>query len=347
MANALASQYPDLRILYADDSAMLFDTASPPDRVATLAFAKNVFRVISSIDRGGLDASVMRLSREVGGVPFPRPTERGNGFRLMFHIDGSLASAAPRGKTALEHAIAVRTNQYVERRGSCQEYWVIGRTELPELLLAARLPRPRRVPGKRGALSHELSAILVAAAGPTPRDIFLDPFGGSGSLVLARLELPVRKVWYSDTDLATYRPGFDRKLVGNDRVRLLDEDALDLPSIADGSIDVIVTDPPWGEYEELSLPYGEFAEGVATSFSRVLHPARGRYALLVNRGNAPVLSQALDAAGLAPDDAHEILVNGHPATAFVRKGPQGATVMPARTGKPVHGGSRTSARTAR
>jgi hypothetical protein len=52
------------------------------------------------------------------------------------------------------------------------------------------------------------------------------------------------KVWYPDTRLAEHSHTFDARLVRDDRVRLLDEDALRLPSISDGSVDVIVDDPP-------------------------------------------------------------------------------------------------------
>src|ERR1039457_6008916 len=291
----LTGELSGMRVEYSDDSAMIFEAADPPQRIAVLPYVKNAFLIVVSVGRGGLDASIVQLGR-------------------------------------------------------CQEYWVVGRTGLDKLLLCMRLPRPRREEKARGAISRELSAVMVAASGPDPRDVFLDPFGGSGSFAVARLEHPVRKVWYSDIRLAEHRPAFDARLVRDDRVRLLDEDALRLPSISDGSVDVIVTDPPWGEHEALNRPYREFAAGIAASFARVLRPGRGRYVILINRDNAAVLRQALSASGIAPDDAHEVLVNGHPATVLVR-GRAYDRADPVKTGqaalKPGHASRRTSARTAR
>lgn len=107
------------------------------------------------------------------------------------------------------------------------------------------------------------------------------------------------------------------QLTDGKRVRLLTEDGLTLPSVADGSVDVIVTDPPWGEHEEIERPFDHFARAVGTSFARVLHPRRGRYVLLINRRNAAIMRDGLAGAGLPPDDEHEVLVNGHPATVLI------------------------------
>ena len=346
----LTGELSGMRVEYSDDSAMIFEAADPPQRIAVLPYVKNAFLIVVSVGRGGLDASIVQLGRRLQNAMFPRSPDRGNGFRLMFHVDGALVPVNPKDKAALERAVAARTGRHVEPRGSCQEYWVVGRTGLDKLLLCIRLPRPRREEKARGAISRELSAVMVAASGPDPRDVFLDPFGGSGSFAVARLEHPVRKVWYSDIRLAEHRPAFDARLVRDDRVRLLDEDALRLPSISDGSVDVIVTDPPWGEHEALNRPYREFAAGIAASFARVLRPGRGRYVILINRDNAAVLLQALSASGIAPDDAHEVLVNGHPATVLVR-GRAYDRADPVKTGqaalKPGHASRRTSARTAR
>ncbi|MDQ2706608.1 MAG: hypothetical protein M3Z25_02765 [Actinomycetota bacterium] len=206
----------------------------------------------------------------------------------------------------------------------CQEYWIVGRQGMKDLLLCARLSKAQKPANAKGALSHELSAILVAASRPTPQDVFLDPFAGSGSLVTARLELPVRQVWCSDLNLGRHRRNYARHLTDNKRVRLLAEDALALPSIIDGSVDVIVTDPPWGVHEDLGQPYEEFARAIGISFARILHPRHGRYVLVVNRRNAATtMSDGLAAAGLRPGDEHDVLVNGHRATVLMGQRPAG------------------------
>ena len=53
------------------------------------------------------------------------------------------------------------------------------------------------------------------------------------------------------------------------------------------------------------------------SFSRVLRRPAGRFVILTSRQTAPVVEKEFAAGGFSVNFAHEILVNGHPATVLV------------------------------
>ncbi len=325
--DALAARLDRLRVAYADDSAMILESTTAPAAVAAVPFLKNAFVVVAATERRDLAKSVARLSQGLRRDQFPSLPERSDRFRLMAHLDGGLVPIEPRARAGLERVVTRHTGARVEPRGMGQEYWVIGRQDLPELLFGARLPKRPRKPTAKGAIAYELAAMLVAASQPTPDDRFLDPFGGSGALVAARAELPSRSLAYSDIELEQHRRTLTAQLPARARVRLLAEDALRLPSFPDGTVDVIVTDPPWGEHEDLDGPFGEFARATGESFARTLHPVNGRYVLLINRRNAETMHDALTAAGLPPTAEHPILVNGHPATVLIgRRRPEPADV---------------------
>ncbi len=307
----------DMDIRYVDDSAMIFDSHANPARVAALPFVKNAFVVLVSTQRRDINGGVRKLAQLVANQRIPRLQPQRRTFRIMAHIDGSLASIDPKAKTELERAIGRRTGARVEPRGMCQEYWVVGRQDLGELLLCARLPRDKSPATARGAISYELSSMLVFASRPTPEDVFLDPFAGSGAFVLARSETPASRLWYSDLRLDAHRASFPRRLTEMENVSFRADYALTLPSFADGEVDVIVTDPPWGEYEDVGMPYPQFCKAVAKSFERVLRPATGRFVVLSSRSNAESFHRALKASALRVDERYDLLVNGHPATAFV------------------------------
>ncbi|MGW2475318.1 TRM11 family SAM-dependent methyltransferase [Streptomyces sp. NPDC001665] len=318
VADAMSHFVDDFRAEYQDDSAMLFSSSSPMERVANIPFAKNSFAVITEIRRGDINANVGQLAGSLKKSQFPPlPGPRARGFRVMVHVDGELASVAGAPKREIERTVSACTGMRLEPSGRGQEYWVIGRLDMRDLMFCARLPKPALPKKARGALSHELSSMLVLASEPHPDDTFLDPFAGSGSFVVARLALPAREVIYSDRDLADHREQLPGETLRDRRVRLLDEDAMVLPSVPDGSVDAVVTDPPWGEYEELPVSYEEFVRATTNSLARVLNPTKGRYVLLCARRGAPAVDTALTNAGLAVRATHEILVNGHPATVFV------------------------------
>jgi 16S rRNA G966 N2-methylase RsmD len=322
--DALTPYVGNFKVHYRDDSAMIFDSQAAEGKVASIPFAKNSFVVIASTPRGGIDRGVGQLGRLAASAKFPPGSLRNSKFRTMIQIDGGLSAVDRNVKAGLDRSISRRTGQRVEPRGMCQEYWVIGRTDLAELLLCARLPKQKRTAKAKGAVSYELSSMLVAASRPSARDCFLDPFAGSGSFVLARLESDARQIWYSDINLQEFERDFPRELYSDRRVDFLDDDALVLSSVPDGQIDVIVTDPPWGEYDDVGMPYAEFARAMVKSFSRVLNKIKGRFVVLTSRKTATLIEREFAKGGFSINSTHEILVNGHPATVLVgaRKQPE-------------------------
>ncbi|MEV6927396.1 hypothetical protein AB0M46_23225 [Dactylosporangium sp. NPDC051485] len=310
---AVLADFANAKIEYGDDSALVFESSSQLQSAHPVPYAKNVFAIRAQTPRrNALAASVSRLATDIPNLRGPRNPP---GFRLMYHIDGQLVSCDPRARQALERAVASASGLRLTPRGQCQEFWVIGRRESEVLYFGQRLRDDDPPTKAKGALSAELSALLVAASEPSSTDVFLDPFAGSGALVLARLRSPARSITYSDLALRHHQPEFAPALARNRKVKFLAEDAFDLPSIRTGSVDVVVTDPPWGEHDQEIGDYGNFADQMAASFARVLNPKSGRAVVLVNRRNEEVLTKALVAGGLDIYDTTQILVNGHPASA--------------------------------
>jgi 16S rRNA G966 N2-methylase RsmD len=323
--DALTPYVGNFEVHYRDDSAMIFDSEASEGKVSSIPFAKNSFIVVASTPRGRIDRGVGQLGRLAASAKFPPGALRNSKFRTMIQIDGGLSAVDRNIKAGLDRSISRRTGQQVEPRGMCQEYWVIGRTDLGELLLCARLPKQKRAAKTKGAVSYELSSMLVAASQPRTSDVFLDPFAGSGSFILARIESGARHIWYSDCNLQHFKRDFPRELYSDRRVDFLDDDALALNSVPDGQVDVIVTDPPWGEYDNIGMPYAEFSHAMAKSFSRVLNLTKGRFVVLTSRKTAALVEREFSQAGFSINSTHEILVNGHPATVLVgsRKQPDG------------------------
>lgn len=312
-AEALRQAIPDARPLFTDESATVVRTGRRLDSADPLPFANNAFRVIAKVPRGKLVGAIRKLAAQVPKADL-EPAGR-QGFRVMAQLDGQLTAIDRTARTDLERALSSKVRGRVSSRGGGDEYWVIGRKDLGELLLAYRLPKQRSRKVAAGALAPELSSMLVAASRPDRRDRFLDPFAGSGALVAARLAQPARRIDYVDEQLDELRPNLPdvlrRKREG---LRLFQGDARRLTMIDDHDVDVIVTDPPWGEHEEVDGPYESFVADVAAEFDRALSPRHGRLVLLSSRRRADLWCEAL---GPLAAESLEILINGHPATVLI------------------------------
>lgn len=293
---------------------MLLDLGGEPAEIGALPYLRNAYLILARTPRRDLAQSIPELTSAVrtGDLGVSLPGRRP--FRVMASVDGQLIALPSKIRADLESALQTRTRGQINKRGGQgEEYWVLGRRDLGQLLLGRRLPSKPAPNTPKGALGRELAELLVRASKPTPQDVFLDPFGGSGAIVAARLQRPARQITYSDTALSQLRDSISPELRNDRRVTLLDEDALKMPSIEDGSIDAIVTDPPWGEYENLGRPYKEFLADLAMSFCRLLRPG-GCFVVLVTRSVEPTAQAAFKTAGLSVEQTYSILVNGHPAT---------------------------------
>lgn len=332
-AAAVSRELTGARQKYRDDSAVIFSSSSPVTTVATLPFATNAFLILAQTSRGNIEGGLRQLAQRARKAAIARLPRETRQFRVMISIDGKLTSVSARSRALLEDALADKTGGQLARRGSGTEYWVIGRRDLNELILGLRLTTTKTKPRKtqpamlRGALSEQLAALLVGASQPRPVDVFLDPFAGSGSLVRARQAWRGHAFWYSDTDPDRADPALRRDLRRSSAGHFLSEDALTLPSISDGSIDVIVTDPPWGEYEQLEMPLSDFYAALAASFDRVLNPVTGRFVILVTRRSTDELTTALSSFSFKVAATYPVLVNGHPASVLVGGRPDSPEII--------------------
>jgi tRNA (guanine6-N2)-methyltransferase len=88
--------------------------------------------------------------------------------------------------------------------------------------------------------------------------------------------------------------------------------AVDLPLIADGSINKVITDPPWGMYGDLKEPDLRYLyKQSLNEMARVLKP--GGIAVILS-GNSELNEIANEARSLEIVKTYSILVSGKKAT---------------------------------
>lgn len=310
-----------IHVVYRDDSSLLFDVNRRAEVILGLAYVKNVFIILGEVPRAQDFAnSVDLLIRRLKDMSIERQATSKEPFRVMASINGELIGLPGKSKSRIEDFITARTGAKAEPRGSGAEYWLLGRRDFDKLLFGLKLTKAKakakRAAVPKGMLAPELSELLVRSVKPSEGSVFLDPFAGRGAIVQSRIRFPAKKIVYSDINYQSCRSDFGKELLRSRLVTFLSEDALELPSIAAHSVDEIVTDPPWGEYEELAEPYIEFSRKMMKSFKRVLAPD-GRCLVLVNRRQEDDLADAFSSASMRILAQHRILVNGHPATALM------------------------------
>ncbi|MGL4340422.1 MAG: hypothetical protein ACRCSP_08390 [Rhodoglobus sp.] len=308
LEESLAQDLPEFSVLTSDGSAILFSTKASSREVVDLGYLRNTFEVLASTPRRSLDALVKSLTRIIESE---QPSTSTRQFRIMVHLDGGLVPLPPRSRQRLIEAIKCTYGGSFNARGGGVEYWLIGRRDAAQVYFARRIDR--QIPKvQRGELAPELAILLVKLTNPTARDVVIDPFGGSGALLIARAKYPSRQLIYSDLHRDSFATSLKR--LPRSRTVILEEDGTVLESVASGKVTTIIADPPWGEYGDVGIDSAAFRQAMFGTFARILDRRTGRVVILVSRSTEIDVAQTAKNGGFVLRSVHHILVNGHPAS---------------------------------
>jgi len=242
-------------------------------------------------------ATIEQLMKKVQKTPLRFGRSKGKTFRIVTSKENQLIAVDKKLRSDVEKLIASRTGLIPERRGGGREFWFLSRSEGITLFMERR-PSPPEPKLKKGELRPQLAYCLNRLAGPTPKDIMLDPFSGHGAIPRARAKyFPSKKIHSLDKD-----PGIHR-----------------IPAIfAAQSIDVIVTDPPWGAYDkhgDIPTIYADLAKAA----NHVMRPG-GRVVILSAQKELIHNQLAKDVWSNAKlEENYDILVSGQKAGVFLIK----------------------------
>jgi tRNA G10 N-methylase Trm11 len=114
--------------------------------------------------------------------------------------------------------------------------------------------------------------MLCRLSNPKNTDTVIDPFCGYGSIPAERIKrFPLKKFYALDKDGAALEQ--TRKKITGKFCHIEKADINGALSICgEGTIDAIITDPPWGIYEKTDVPLQEFYDNMMQIFARLLKP---------------------------------------------------------------------------
>jgi len=264
-------------------------------------------------------------------------------FRVRFSREGQFEKVPFGVLEAAERAIAVNYGLYVDRDRPDHEFWFILRRGEPGFF-GRLLKKPAAARLNKGELRPELAGMMCLDCAFDKNTVVCDPFAGYGSIPLyIQKHYPYKKMYVNDYDreLAIY---LKKTRLGRDaKVMITQSDALPpvaanksgsmpaaaanksgvaaipnqanaaaLGHIGGGTVDLVITDPPWGfvgQYGDIK----DFYRRALTEIKRILKDS-GRAVILT--GIPSEMAGAARSASLEIASRENILVNGKKAAVY-------------------------------
>lgn len=315
------------RLLAEEEGLLVFESATPPGRLRSVPYLNNTYLLLAPpLEAASVDEAVCALLDSLAWQqPLARARTAGErSYRLMLSDASRLVAGERQELGRLRAAVESASGLRHTPRGGDVELWILRRRS-GLTLFVKRLSRRRRGEAEleRGELRPELAHLLCLLSEPSPSDVFLDPFAGSGAIPFARARQPYDLLFALDADEGNVRaikarakdPAFLRPRKGSPFIARV-ADARRLDRFDDGFVHKVVTDPPWGHFDTGLSDPATFYRAVLAELCRVTRSGGLLVLLLGDRELAEELS-AEHADLLQAVESYDLLVAGRKAV--VRK----------------------------
>ena len=269
----LVKSLKDVEILLLVDGLVIYKTSSSLGDIKELKFLNNSFILLKKVGKV-YESSVKEMckalihDRNVGEVIESNFSQKKYKFRVRASVKNQFVAIDKNVLRNVEERIAqLSENLELDRSLPDIEFLIAIRSEgfgLLGIQFTRRSNYEKTL--EKGELYPELAYILCLISDPDKSDVFMDPMAGHGSIPGQRINFPYKKIIAGEVDISLQKKlktKFGEKVL----VELLD--ATQLNGFTDGSIDKIVTDPPWGLHDmEKDIP--DFYFRIFQEFCRVL-----------------------------------------------------------------------------
>ena len=311
----LITRFPKIKILNLYDGLVHYRYDGDSHDLEKIIYFNNTFFVLKTMKGKGLSFPSL-----IGAVTSSKNyflVNKGS-FRVRFQNENQFAKVDKNLTRRAEDYILSNSKLKLDRLSPTNEIWFSIRRE--GLAFCGELISKREVTEKnlnKGELRPEIAYFICCYADIKSEDTILEPFCGYGSIPtqLAK-KFRFKKLYISDIDTERVNLTKSRKQISNAPEGLIDcqvADAMSLNNIEDKSISLVITDPPWGYYEDID-DINDFYNRMFRSFDRVLK-TDGRMVILSARKEE--LEQTALANGFKIKNSLHTLVNGKKAGVYL------------------------------
>jgi len=309
ISRALPSLLPGAKILRVYNGLIHYAYPGNPKNIIHVPFFNNSYYVLRFFQEKNLTFGQMTTEAAQAKLRYPVPE---GSFRVRFSKGNQFAGVDKQVSLRAENAVIKSSRLMLDRLNPATELWYVIRDEgfgfYGQLLQKRAATEKNLHPGE---LRPEFAWLMCRCGQPAQNSVIIDPFAGYGAIPAQIIRhFQFARLIANDIDPGKLPP------MDDPRVQIFHEDALRLTGIENTSIDLVITDPPWGYYEQID-DIALFYESMLREFMRILKPD-GRAVVLSARKEE--FAQAIENTGaFAIERTVHTLVNGKKAGVYVLK----------------------------
>jgi len=311
----LPKRLPGVKLLNVFDGLVHFIYSGNSRDLEKIIYFNNTFFVLKTMKGKGLNFTSL-----VGSVASEKKyylINKGT-FRVRFVQENQFAKVDKNIARRAEETVLSNSKLQLDRLSPTTEIWYSIRRE--GFAFCGQLISKREFTEKnlnKGELRPEIAYLICCFSGineASAEPVVAEPFCGYGSIpVQLAKKFRFSKLYVSDIDDEKIEMLKGKKqLQNNDAIDLRKADAMELSQIQDKSVDVVITDPPWGFYEDIG-DIADFYRKMFKSLLRILKP-EGTVTILTARKEE--LESVAAESGLKIKDSLHTLVNGKKAGVY-------------------------------
>lgn len=252
------------------NGAVLYD--SKDNEFKKYPFFNNNFYVYKTIS-----GNIENIVNQINSVKIMSKKHKCS-FRVIFSDNNDLVKVDYSLMKRVENKICKDTGNFVNRNKPDIEYWILKRSENITLFME-RINKHKSFDKvlNKGELREDLCYFLNYLSNPNENDIYLDAFCGSGAIIKQRLDFGKFNLIFGIDKEENLIKQLRKKFNGRNNIIFKNIDFFS-NKFDDNFISKIVTDPPWGFYEDINNIQA-FYQKMFNEFERILSDG-GRLVLL-------------------------------------------------------------------
>lgn len=258
-----------VKILHVFDGLVHYQYAGDSHNLDKIIYFNNTFFVLKTMKGKGLNFPSL-----VGAVSSEKKyylINKGT-FRVRFQNENQFVKVDKNISKKAEETVLHNSKLHLDRLSPTTEIWYSIRRE--GFAFCGQLISKREFTEKnlnKGELRPEIAYLICCFAELQNDGVVLEPFCGYGSIsVQLAKKFPFSRLYISDIDSEKIKMVSEKKqLKDKENICVNCCDAFELKEIADKSVDTVITDPPWGYYEDIG-DINDFYSKMFISLKRVL-----------------------------------------------------------------------------